>query len=86
MKGKYNSGVHSTLVAVVGAYILYIAWQLFDKYRNNAGEMPPVWNITAIIVLGIGGLGTLYYAWRVYSQGKKAEEHDNEEENDQGKK
>ena len=35
MKGKYNTGVHSALLAAVGAYILYIAWVLLDKYRST---------------------------------------------------
>ena len=51
MKGKYNPGVHSTLLAAVGVYILYIAWNLFDKYRNKAGEMDPTLNIIAIIIM-----------------------------------
>ena len=83
MKGKYNTGVHSALLAAVGAYILYIAWILLDKYRSNAGEMPPTLNIIAIIVLGLGGLGTLYYAWHIYRLGKKQEsEHGDEDTED----
>ena len=82
MKGKYNSNVHATLLAAVGGYILYIAWSLFEKYRDNSGEMPPVLNIIAIIVFAIGGLGTVYYAWTVYRKGKKeeSEKKDNIEE------
>ena len=81
MKGKYNTGVHSALLAAVGAYILYIAWVLLDKYRSNAGEMPPALNIFAIVVLGLGGLGTLYYAWHIYRLGKKQESENRDEDN-----
>ena len=84
MKGKYTPDVHSVLLAAVGGYLLYIAWQLFDKYRNQAGEMPPALNILAVIVMTLGGLGTLYYAWTVYRQARKKEDK-NTEENDQDK-
>ena len=80
MKGNYNPNVHSALLAAVGGYLLYMAWQLFDKYRNQAGEMSPAMNIIAIAFLGLGGLGTLYYAWSVYRKGKQ-ESTENDEEN-----
>ena len=83
MKGNYNPNVHSALLAAVGGYLLYLAWQLFDKYRNQAGEMSPAMNIIAIAFLGLGGLGTLYYAWTVYCKGKKENaENDREETRD----
>ena len=85
MKGKYNTGVHSALLAAVGAYILYIAWVLLDKYRSNAGEMPPALNIIAIVVLGLGGLGTLYYAWTIYRKGRRGEQEEKPDD-DQDKK
>ncbi len=84
MKGKYNPDIHSVLLAAVGGYLLYIAWQLFDKYRNRAGEMPPALNILAVIVMTLGGLGTLYYAWTVYRQGRKTKDK-NKDESDQDK-
>ena len=84
MKGKYNPGVHSTLLAAVGVYILYIAWNLFDKYRNKAGEMEPTMNIIAIIIMTIGGLGTLYYAWYIYRCGRKMDDK-SENDSDQDK-
>ena len=85
MKGKYNSGVHATLLAVVGGYILYLAWMLFEKYRDNTGEMPPILNIIAIVVFALGGFGTLFYAWNTYRKGKK-ENAAEEGKEDQDKK
>ena len=81
MKGKYNSGVHATLLAAVGGYILYLAWTLFEKYRDNAGEMPPALNIIAIVVFTLGGFGTLFYAWTVYRKGKKEKTEEDKEDN-----
>ena len=80
MKKNYNSNVHATLLAAVGGYILYLAWVLFGKYRDGAGEMPPALNIIAVIVFSIGGLGTLYYAWYVYRKGRKTENEREDEE------
>ena len=84
MKGKYNPDIHSVLLAAVGGYLLYIAWQLFDKYRSQAGEMPPALNILAVVIMTLGGLGTLYYAWTVYRHARKNGDK-NEDENDQDK-
>lgn len=85
MKGKYNSSVHATLLAAVGGYVLYLAWILFCKYRDQTGEMPPVLNILAIIVFALGGLGTLYYAWIIYRKGRRSEQGE-ESEDSQDKK
>lgn len=71
MKGNYNPTVHATLLAAVGAYLLYLAGALFDKYRSGANEMEPVLNIAAIIVFVLGGLGTLWYAWAIYRKNRK---------------
>ena len=79
MKGKYSSNVHATLLAAVGGYLLYLAWTLFEKYRDKAGEMEPALNILAIVVFILGGLGTLCYAWYIYRQGQKMKD-----ENDSG--
>ena len=81
MKGKYNSDVHAALLAAVGGYILYMAWTLFENYRDQAGEMPEPLNIIAIIVFILGGFGTLFYAWSVYRKGRKekAGEEDKED-------
>ena len=79
-----NEKIHSTLLALVGAYILYIAYQLFEKYRSGTGEMPDAVFIIAIVVFVLGGLGTMYYAWNVYSKWKKSEaadKSDREEDN-----
>ena len=85
MKGKYNPNVHATLLAAVGGYILYLAWMLFEKYRDQTGEMPPVLNIIAIVVFTLGGFGTLFYAWNVYRKGRK-EKPGEEDKDDQSNK
>ena len=78
MKG--NSNVHASLLAVVGGYLLYLAWQQLDSLRKGTAEMSPALSIAVIILFTFGGLGTLWYAWTVYRQGKKADEEENEQE------
>ena len=75
MKGKYNSGVHATLLAAVGGYILSLAWVLFGKDRDQAGELPPGLNIIAINV----------YAWTIYRKGGRGEQEEKPDD-DQDKK
>ena len=50
------------LLALVGGYLLYLAYQLFEKYRTGTKEMPDVVFILAIIVFLLGGIGIFCYA------------------------
>ena len=77
-----NEKTHAMLLGLVGGYILYLAYQLFEKYRSGAEEMPPALNILAIIVLGAGGIGTVVYAVLIYR--KAREESRKKEENEPG--
>ena len=67
-----NERVHATLLAVVGGFVLYLAWQLLDKYRSGTQEMPDAVFIIAIIVFTLGGIGTIAYAWICYRNGNRA--------------
>ncbi len=82
MKG--NNNAHAGLLAVVGGYLLYLAWQQFEQYRNSTSDLTPAASIVIMIVFTLGGLGTLYYAWIVYRQGKRNDD-ENEGESDQRK-
>ncbi|MBE5788111.1 MAG: hypothetical protein E7325_00435 [Clostridiales bacterium] len=83
MKGNYNPNIHATLLAAVGAYLLYLAWTLLDKYRSGANEMDPFWNIAAVIVFALGGLGTIWYAWTVYRKSRREEKEKDAGNNDE---
>ena len=83
MKGQYNPNVHASLLGAVGAYLLYLAWTLLEAYRSGTEEMPPFWNLVAVIVFALGGLGTFCYAWAIYRKGReKGKENRDEEEPD----
>ena len=76
-----NEKIHSTLLALVGGYVLFLAYQIWDNYRNGAGEMPDYMYIIVIVLLALGGLGAIYYAWMVYRKAVN-EEKNKQEEND----
>ena len=78
-----NEKVHSMLLALVGGYLLYLAYQLFEKYRTGTKEMPDVVFILAIIVFLVGGIGIFCYAWRIY---RKSSKEDQEQSSDQEQK
>ena len=68
-----NEKLHSTLLALIGGYVLFLAYQIWENYRNGAGEMSDYMYIIAIILLALGGLGTIYYAWVVYRKAVRSE-------------
>jgi threonine/homoserine/homoserine lactone efflux protein len=74
-----NEKTHSTLLALVGGYVLFLAYQIWDNYRNGAGEMPDYMYIIVIILLALGGLGAIYYAWMVWRKAVSAEKAGQEE-------
>ena len=56
----------SYLMGVVGGYLLYLAWQLFDD-RNNPDSTMAVWlNITFAAFFVIVGIGLMIFAFRIW--------------------
>lgn len=78
-----NEKIHSIMLALVGGYLLYLAYQLFDKYRTGTEEMPGIVFILAIAVFAAGGIGTMLWAWRIYRQQRNDEREKSEKEKDQ---
>ena len=74
---KYNPGVHATLLALVGGYLLFIAWHLFDSMRTGAAEMSDALYILLTVFFTLAGAGVLFYAyitWRKADKEKRREE------------
>lgn len=70
-----NQNTHALLLALVGGYVLYIAYQLLDGLLSGKGDMPQAAAIAAIAVFALGGAGVLLYALKVWRDaGKKEEE------------
>ena len=66
-----NEKVHATLLALVGGFVLYLAYQLLEKYLAGTKEMPDAVFIIAIVVFAIGGISTICYAWICYQRWKR---------------
>lgn len=78
-----NEKIHSTLLGLVGGYLLYLAWQLFESYRAGTGEMPEAAFIIAIVVFTVAGAGILVYAWTIYRKQQKTEKNQKERSEEQ---
>ena len=59
------------LLALVGGYVLYLAYQLFEKYRTGTKEMPDVVFILAIVIFTTAGIGIFCFAWSIYRKAGK---------------
>ena len=79
-----NEKVQSVLLACVGGYILYLAYQLFEKYRTGTNEMPEAAFILSIAVLFIGGIATIVFAWRIYQKQRTKDDSDPDKNNEPG--
>ena len=75
---KNNNQIHGMLLALVGGYLLYIAYHLFENQTGEAPDLPLVAAVAAIAVFAIAGIGVLFYAWKVYRT--KPEQDDGQDE------
>lgn len=77
---KRNESVHSLMLALVGGYLLYLAYQLFDKLRTGADEMPLWLAVVAIVFFVLAGLGVLLFAWKVWQDSKQEAQNPDEDQ------
>lgn len=69
-----NQGTHAMLLALVGGYILYIAWHLLDNLLSGINDMPQAAAIAAIAVFALSGIAVLIYAWKTWQSTKKKDD------------
>ena len=65
-----NRNTHAMLLALVGGYMLYTAWHLFDNMRSGAQEMAPALYIAVIALFALAGVGVFVYAFIVWRSGR----------------
>ncbi len=68
-----NGSSRASLLALAGGYVIYLAWEMIDAMRKGATNMAPWLSILCAILFVLAGGGVLYYAYRVWRQGKKDE-------------
>ena len=65
----------STLFAIVGAYLIYMAYELLSNLiKKVPTTMPPWLQILVIVFFTAAGIVLLVFAWKVWKKGK--EDHD----------
>ena len=69
-----NQSTHALLLALVGGYILYIAWHLLDNLLSGMQDIPQAAAIAAITVFALAGIAVLIYAWRTWQSTKKKDD------------
>ena len=63
-----NSTGRSSLIAIAGAYILYLAYGLLKNMLDNVPTtMPPVVQILAIALFTGAGIALMIYAWKIWT-------------------
>jgi len=82
-----NSNFRSSLMALVGVYVLYTAYQLFDSMQKGESEMQPWLTIVFIVFFALAGIAVLVYAYLLWKRGKEGkDEEEPPKENDQSMK
>lgn len=77
-----NPGMHSTFLTVIGAYFLYIAYQLATEGSNGSGGMSAPVAILFTVFFALAGLGVLFYAARLWRRSKQESPQDASESDD----
>ena len=84
-----NDSTRSSLLALAGGYLIYLAWGLYADMRDGKTEMAPALNIAAIALFTIGGIAVIVYASRMWLLSRRAEKDgkkNREEDDTQGLK
>lgn len=71
---KINPSTHATLLAVVGGYLIYIAYQLMTGMDESAGAMSLPVAIFFTVFFAVAGLAVIVYAVRLWKQAQKEKE------------
>ncbi len=62
-------------MAIVAAYLLYTAYQLFEGRGNPDTTMTPFVMYFFIALFVLAGAGLLVYAWKIWKNAPKEEEN-----------
>ena len=79
-----NSGkTRSTLLGVVGAYLMYLAYQLFEKRADADASMPPALRIVFIVFFALAGAAIIVYALLVWRKSREEDEQEQQHKDDE---
>ena len=82
-----NRNGRSTVMAIAGVYVLYLAYELLKSLIDGEETtMSPAIHILSIVFLALAGIGVLVYAFILWKNAKKDEEADRMEEEEKNTK
>ncbi|MCD7838606.1 MAG: hypothetical protein LUG65_06825 [Clostridiales bacterium] len=67
-----GGGTHSALLALVGAYILYMAWQMLQNAKNGTTSMSMTQTLVLAGVMALAAVGVFGYAAYLFYTSWKA--------------
>ena len=79
-----NRNTHAMLLTLVGAYMLYTAWHLFENMRSGAQEMPAAAYIALIVLFALAGVGIFVYAFIIWRGSRREEDKKSRDEDGAG--
>lgn len=78
MKG--GSQLRTSLLALAGVYLVYLAWEMLNTMRKGETEMQPWLSIVFISFFSLAGIGIMIFAWRVWRKEKEKGPEEEKEE------
>ena len=74
-----NGKNRSYLMGVVGGYLIYLAYQLFQSMGDPEAGMSPAARIIFIALFALSGIGLVIYAFRLWAAANREEKEGKEE-------
>ena len=65
----------ASMFAVVGAYLLYLAYGVLRDTANGVSQMSATASVACAAFLALGGLGTMAWAIRLWRRAKQKEKN-----------
>ena len=78
-----NKRIHSTLLGVVGAYLIFLAYQLFERQADADASMPPALRFLFIAFFGLAGAAVIVYALLVWKKSREEDEQEQRNKDDE---
>ena len=66
-----KQNLHASLLALVGGYLFFTAWNLWEGLSAGTEEMPAWSSILFIALFTLGGIGVLAYAYLTWKKAEK---------------
>ena len=83
---KLQNRNRALLLAIAGGYVIYLAYEMMRDELAGKSSMTMWVCILFVILLGGGGLATLFLAWKIYRKKDTEETEQTQNEDPEGLK